>query len=73
MKHAEKYLCQCCNTQQPAEHFNCQFSSKGGKATGKRKARTSEQAAAAGRAGAAKRWANQKKKALPKQRRKPKN
>lgn len=82
MKHSEKYLCPFCNLKQPAEHFVCQFSAKGGKASGERKARTSEQAAAAGRAGAKKRWAAynkakraaaaKQKEALPKSKKPPK-
>lgn len=62
MKHAEKYLCPLCDKQQPAEHFSCASGAKGGRATGSRKARTKAQASKAGKAGAASRWANHKKK-----------
>lgn len=56
MTRAKTYRCPACGTDQPIEHFTCAAGSKGGKATGARKARTSEQARRAGKAGAAARW-----------------
>lgn len=52
------HQCPCCVKMVSAEHFACQFSAKGGKASGKRKARSSAQA----RASVMARWKKKKEK-----------
>ena len=50
-------ICPCCGKRVKRTHFACTSGSKGGKATGKAKARTSEQAKKAATA----RWGKEKK------------